>query len=122
MTTLLPRKTLPRQVHVEVSPTAEIALAHRDVAVVAELEVLFSCLVRKRVSFHDELPGERTWIAAPGLHIALRAVVYDGCRPETPGGEPPLLDFDVADPEALLPRSITIDYRDGEWLGAFDFS
>ncbi|MBT8197504.1 MAG: hypothetical protein HKN01_09890 [Acidimicrobiia bacterium] len=122
MTTLLPRKTLPRHVTVVVTPAAEMALAHREVALVAELEVLFSCLVRKRVSFRDEAPGEHTWIAAPGLHIALRPVVYDGCRGETPNGPPPVMDFDVADPEALLPRSIRIDFHDGRWQGSFDFA
>lgn len=91
---------------------------------VAEMELYFSCLVRKRLRFF--LLGE-TESTARGLarlterlYLSFRPVVTQQCRLDPASAEaPPLMPMPVKEAAALLPRSVGIDYRSGQWLGDF---
>ena len=86
-----------------------------------EMELYFSCLIRKRVLFH---PGLIRGFNIPGmsrLYISFRPVMTSHCRVDNDGDDPPLTDFPINNAEAFIPRWLTIDYRKGKWLGEFGY-
>lgn len=110
-----------RLVAVRLSAAAERALGHEAAPLVAEMELYFSCLIRKQVRFH---PGGETSGAVPvaeGLYVRFRPVMTRGCSVAEGGEQPPLTDFPIAKPEAYVPHWLSIDYRQGQWAGEFGF-
>ncbi len=110
-----------RRVTVTLTDAAQAALADRTKPLVAEAEVLFSCLIRKRLTFRDHDADQLSWPVSDVLHVAVRPVLYELCKPEPGATEPPIVDFVVDDITALLPGSITIDHVDGAWTGSFHY-
>lgn len=92
----------------------------------AELELYFSCLVRKRVLCYaqETPPGdpEPAWIeVVPGLHLRLRAVVTAQCAIDALEGAPPLQAMPVRRPAAMVPRWVRIDHGRHGWQGTFGY-
>ena len=108
-----------RPVELRLSRAAQRALARREAPLIAEMELYFSCLIRKRVRFRERADGLATVAAAPGLLVAFRAVTTAQCRIADVGEEVPLTDMPVTRGEALVPRWLAIDYRRGAWQGEF---
>jgi len=108
-----------RTIALHLSAEAERHLRSRSVPLVAEAEILFSCLVRKQLTFRDASPDLLSWPVSDLLHVAVRPVRYEMCLPEGGGTEPDIVDFAVEDIAALIPKSFEIDYVDGEWSGYF---
>jgi len=106
------------------SPAATNAVANLDDALVVELELLFSCLVRKRVKFPVRAPvGARLiHVANPKLAIHFRAVATRHCRLEEIEGEQETELLPLARPEAFTPRWLRLDYRNGQWSGDFGYA
>ncbi|MGI9647103.1 MAG: hypothetical protein ACR2OI_01145 [Acidimicrobiia bacterium] len=111
-----------RAVSVELTDAAASQLARLESPVVAEMEILFSCLVRKQVVFRPPVVGETSYPVVDGLSLAVRPVLYELCEPAPGETEPPVVDFDVVSPEQLLPRSVRIDADDDHLVGTFSFS
>lgn len=108
-----------RTVSLAVSAAAREALSVRMEPLVAEAEILFSCLVRKQLTFRNASPDLLSWPVAEGLHVAVRPTLYEMCLPDDGGAVPQVVDFPVDDLASLIPKSIEIDYRDGCWTGSF---
>jgi hypothetical protein len=109
-----------RKLEVTLSRTASAALAQRDTPLLAEMELYFSCLIRKQVRFRDA--GDET--ATPfneQLHIRFRPVMTRACGKDYEGDEPPLTDFPIAKTQAYVPHWIRIDFVRGEWVGEFGY-
>ena len=109
-----------KSVTVTMSSEASEFLRDRDEPLVAEAEILFSCLIRKRLTFREASPDLMSWPIANNLHVSVRPVLYELCRPEVGATEPNLIDFPVADIAALVPKSNHIELYDGELSGTFD--
>ena len=109
-----------KSVRVTMSSAAADVLRDRDVPLVAEAEILFSCLIRKRLSFRDASPDLLSWPITDDLHVSVRPVLYELCRPDDGATEPNIIDFAVADIGALVPKSIHIELAHGELAGTFE--
>lgn len=109
-----------RQVNVVLSKAADAALAQRNTPLLAEMELYFSCLIRKQVRFRDADNDD----AIPfneRLHIDFRPVMTRACGKDYEGDEPPLTDFPIVNAKAYVPRWLRIDYRRGQWQGEFGY-
>ena len=107
-----------RALRVRVSEAAARVLAERAGGTVAELELYFSCLVRKRVRF---LPG--AWeFNNRGLRVRLRPVAGRACAVEEAAGGQPLEALPVARPEAFVPRWLHVDAGPRGLAGSFGFT
>lgn len=109
-----------RNVNVSLSKAANDALAQRDTPLLVEMELYFSCLIRKQVRFRDA----GTDSAIPfneRLHIAFRPVMTRACGKDYEGDEPPLTDFPIVNAKAYVPRWLRIDYHRGQWQGEFGY-
>ena len=109
-----------KQVVVNLTKAAEKALSSRDKVLVAEMELYFSCLIRKQVRFKENLNGELASVSE-NLSVRFRPVMTKSCGIDYEGDEPPLEDFPIEKPEAFVPHWLNIDYKKNEWIGEFGF-
>lgn len=101
------------------SRRAEKALSQRSQPLIAELQLYFTCVVQKRVNFHDKSELE-TITASPKLEIAYHAVQSDACDPvEFDKKHPVKQELKSTAAQLMRPSSVQIDYKNGEWLGEF---
>jgi hypothetical protein len=110
-----------RPVRVRLSTTARRALAARRRPLLAEMELYFSCLIRKRVRFRDLDAAAGTTAVNEHLHLRFHPVMTAACGVDYQGEEPPLTDFPVTNPAAFVPHWLEIDFRHGDWVGRFGF-
>lgn len=109
-----------KKVAVTLSPSAENALAVRDNVLVAEMELYFSCLIRKQVRFKENQAKNRANVTE-NLAVCFRPVMTKACGINYDGDEPPLTDFPIQKKAAFTPRWLKIDYKKNEWIGEFGF-
>ena len=109
-----------KNVVVTLSKSAEKALAVRNNILVAEMELYFSCLIRKQVRFKENIEGDLVNVNEK-LAIRFRPVMTKVCGIDYEGDEPPLTDFPIQKPEAFIPRWLKIDFQKNEWIGEFGF-
>lgn len=110
-----------RPVRVRLSPAARRALAARSRPLLVEMELYFSCLIRKRLRFRDLDAAAGTTPLTERLHLRFRPVMTAACGVDHPGNEPPLTDFPISNPAAFIPHWLQIDFRRGDWTGRFGF-
>lgn len=108
---------------VRLSRSAGLALAAGSGVLLVELELVFACMIRKRVSFRKmdccELADEaavsvNTGLAVRFVPLMSRAACSVGLD-AAPVCEP------LDDPRPYVPRWLAIDYRRGQWLGEFGY-
>jgi len=104
-----------------ISPAAEKALAQRNKPLLAEMELYFSCLIRKAVRFREEVDHDSVPVNE-SLALRFRPVMTQHCGTDYSGDEPPLTDFPITEAERYIPHWLTIDYRRGEWHGEFGYA
>ena len=110
---------LGRPIEVRLTAAALRALAARDRPLCAELELYFSCLIRKRVRFHDAAPGDSP--ALERLFLRFRPVTTAQCRIDDHPDGPPLEVMPVAEPHRFVPDWLSIDHRRGRWSGEYGY-
>ena len=109
-----------KNVTISLSKAAEKALLSRNKALVAEMELYFSCLIRKQVRFKDK--SERDLINVTGqLAVCFRPVMTKTCGIDYDGNEPPVTDFPIKNPASFIPHWLKIDFKHNEWIGEFGF-
>ena len=108
-----------KPVLVKWSDAAEKALQNLAEPLLVEMELYFSCLIRKAVRFGKAAHASTFTSAAPNLRIGFRPVMTKTCSVSSFEGEPPVEDFPIVKPEAYVPKRLLIDYRGGEWRGEF---
>lgn len=109
---------------VTLSRSAAAALAERTDPLVVELELLFSCLIRKRTLFPGSPPGDGTALYSdePRLAVYFRPVVTAQCRIDETGPAAPLTALPLERGDAFRPRWLHVGYRGDEWVGEFGYA
>ncbi len=103
------------------SKRADKALKKRDTSLIAELQLYFTCVVQKRVVFHEHSDIE-TVTANPNLEIAYHTVQSNSCNPvEFAEKHPVKKELDSKGAKAMRPSLFQIDYKNGQWIGDFSF-
>lgn len=110
-----------KEVQIRLSEAARRALQGREIPLVAEMELLFSCLIRKRVHFRDHHEDVVATPVSDRLAVRFRPIMTRACSIRSLEGSPPSEDFHIADPRPYIPRWLAIDFRKGEWKGEFGY-
>jgi hypothetical protein len=110
-----------RPVRVELSTTAIASLSQRTKPLLAEMELYFSCLIRKKVRFHERQQESDHVMVRDDLAVRFRPIMTESCRVGDFDDEPPVTDFPIANPRAFVPHWLRIDYRNGCWQGEFGY-
>jgi len=99
---------------------AERALSLLPQAINVELQLYFSCMVKKRVLFHQQTVPFKTDPVTPLLNIAFRSVQSDTCSPEEFAAHyPQKMALDNPALRKMYPRELYIDYIDNHWSGDY---
>jgi len=110
-----------RDVLVEWTARADEAMQARPLPLVLELELYFSCLVKKFVHFRDTAgPRPVSWVN-DRLAIYFRPVASTACSWETAQrlGRQPEAEIDTPALRRVAPKRVRIDYRRGSWIGEY---
>ena len=110
---------LGKKVLVEWSASADKKLQDLAEPLLVEMELYFSCLIRKAVRFGRDAQAANFSDAGPRLKVGFRPVMTQACNIKDFEVEPPLEDFPIVRPEAFVPKRLTIDYQAGKWIGDF---
>ena len=112
-----------KPVRVELSAAAERALEKRAEILYAEVQLIFGCMVAKRVWFRDEA-NENAVPVTPKLSVWFRPARYEkACSFDDIDSGAVAGDFPmVVDRKGFVPDVVHIDYRGGKWTGNFTYS
>lgn len=109
------------ELEVRLSERASKALALRPDPLEVEMELFFSCLIRKRVLFIR--PRHPNALDVPlsdtRLRVSFRPVGTKVCMVSDVDEFPDLEDFPISRAEAFTPRWLSIDFKKGAWVGDF---
>ncbi|MHB8743348.1 MAG: hypothetical protein ACYC9L_09490 [Sulfuricaulis sp.] len=110
-------------VRVELNSRAERALAKRTCPLFAEVQLIFGCMVAKRVWFH-EVANKDAVPVTPKLSVWFRPARYArSCSFDEIDGGAEASDYPMAvDRKGFVPDVVRIDYRAGKWIGDFTYS
>lgn len=110
-----------RSVVVEWTNAAALALSKRETPLIVELELYFSCLVKKFVHFRDEAQGRETVAADKNLLLYFRTVTSTACSMEKAEslGRQPEIELDTDAVRKMAPKKVTIDHVKGAWRGSY---
>ncbi|MFZ3017941.1 MAG: hypothetical protein WA056_05755 [Gallionella sp.] len=110
-----------RTVSVEWTKAAARELAQRAQPLVVELELYFSCLVKKFVHFHETAPQRDTVAVSDKLAVFFRPVTSTACSFEVADrlGRQPEIELDTPNVRKIAPKRVSIDYVRGVWKGQF---
>lgn len=109
-----------KPLEIRLSRAAELALAQRTTPLLAEMELLFSCLIRKKVRFYEQGADTGT-PASKELSVRFRPVMTRQCSVSTLDGPPSSDDFPIKNVRPYVPHWLSIDFRKGQWLGEFGY-
>ncbi len=117
---------LGKQIQVELSRNAKRQLSNRKAPLFVEMELYFSCLLRKEIrireSLREKLNEEFCVQLSDILHISFRPVMTRSCSVSSCEGEsPPLSDFPIEKPHSYVPKWLKLDFKKGEWCGDFGY-
>ena len=113
---------LDKPVQLEISSRAEQELARRASPLRVEMELYFSCLIRKQVRIRDELDQRFAVKVSDALEIGFRPVMTKACSVSScDDGKPPLSDFPIEKPESYIPHWLKLDFKKGEFVGEFGY-
>lgn len=112
-----------RQVAVKLTQAADAALSRLTSPLYVELELYFSCLVKKFVHFRDDSRGKPTVAVANNLLLYFRPVTSTACTFAVAEqlGRQPERDIDCAALHHVAPKRVFIDNVAGKWRGSYEF-
>ncbi len=114
-----------KPIRVELTNAAQRAIKDLQSPLVAEIHLIFSCLVVKRVWFKESTETEISTEPVLGkLRTGFRVVRYaKSCRiSHIDSGEEQPTDFPLArDKRAFVPHWLHIDFCGNQWKGCFGY-
>ena len=109
-----------KPIEIDWTGRAERELERRTEPLTVEMQLYFSCVVKKRVLFHDryELPAVGV---SPRLRIAFRMVQSAVCDPaELARHFPVRRELDPPRAAGVSASSLHLDFRGDAWAGEFE--
>lgn len=98
---------------------AQQQLERRDKPLAVEMQLYFSCVVKKRVLFPEQGSAEAVTLPA-GLTLDFRAVEASSCDPlEFARAYPVRRELRSAAARRMHPRTLELDYTRERWSGSF---
>ncbi len=110
---------LGHPLHITATSRAARALAQRQQPLQVEMQLYFSCVVKKRVLFHEA--GERTGESVSDkLTVDFRSVEALACDPVAfAANYPERRQLTSVAARKMHPSQLYLDYRKGKWYGDF---
>lgn len=98
---------------------AEQAFQKRDDPLIVEMQIYFSCVVQKRILFHDQCEYP-TQTVNDSIKITLRPIQAESCDPvEFAKNHPVSHEYSSKAAKNLRPSALEIDFKEDKWCGEF---
>lgn len=112
-----------KPVRLELSTAAERALSRRTTPLFAEVQLIFGCMIAKRVWFREEAVDGAVPVT-PMLNVWFRPARYaKACSFDAIDNGAVASDYPmVAERKCFVPDLVRIDYRGGKWVGDFTYT
>ncbi len=115
-----------KQIDVAISKKAAKQLSVRKAPLFVEMELYFSCLLKKEIRIREtareEVNEAFTAKLSDNLYFSFRPIMTKSCSIESCDGEKPATsDFPIEKPQSYVPKWLTLDYKKGEWCGDFGY-
>lgn len=108
-----------KEIDVSWTHRADKALELRDSALVVEMQLYFSCVVKKRIIFHEDY-AHNSVIVNEKLRLAFRPVEALSCDPvEFARHYPVKQELTSRSAIQMHPSRLEIDFRHATWQGMF---
>jgi hypothetical protein len=109
-----------RELLIEWTEPAQKALTGRSQPLNIEMQLYFSCVVKKRVLFHEHLAFESV-AANDRINICFRSVQSAVCSPEDFARDYPEARELHAVSDKMSPSRLSFDFRARDWVGEFGY-
>lgn len=110
-----------RAVTISLSRSAEKALEERHGPLFVEMELYFSCLIRKQVLFHEQQRQSDSVTVNDKLSVSFHPVMTSSCMIAEADAEPAKSDFDMVRRDCFTPKWLKLDYKKGRWTGEYGY-
>ncbi len=113
---------LDKVIEIELSSRAEQAVSARIAPIIAEINLVFGCLVIKRVWFREQVDCDAVSVT-PGLEVCFNVVRYAKtcCIADIDNGAE-AEDFPIVkDKKTFVPDNLFIDYKKGAFSGSYTY-
>ena len=114
--------TVPYHNHdldIELTQRARTHLQKRSTALKVEMQLYFSCVIKKRVLFHETTTLETTEVDDM-LELTFRLVQATSCDPvEFAQNYPVQKEFTSPAAKKIHPKKLSIDFIRNNWVGEF---
>lgn len=110
-----------KTVRIKLSSAAVDALQKRLSPLHVEMELYFSCMIRKKVRFYEKSPDRDEVSVTDRLRLGFRPIMTKRCSIDETADSPPVTDFPIARPAGFIPHWLKIHYHKGEWQGEFGY-
>jgi hypothetical protein len=110
-----------KNLRVEWTERANRVLQARSGPLIIEMQLYFSCVLKKRVLFHESSELKVTNVN-DSMKIAFRPIQAAACDPEEFANNYPVgrvLETPAA--TKMIPSRLCVDFRKGEWEGEFGY-
>jgi len=98
---------------------AQQQLTERSKPLIVEMQLYFSCVVKKRVLFSNDVEFATTSVNNT-FQVAFHPVQAASCDPiEFAKNFPAEREFDSISAQKMHPRKLNIDYKQSTWQGEF---
>jgi len=89
-----------------------------------EMELYFSCLIRKQVIYPASAHKDARPIPSghPNLHLYFRPVMTKKCMVGESSRAPDLVPFPMQDKPGLVPKWFALDHNGRGWVGEFGYA
>jgi len=95
-------------------------ITKRSSTIIAEMQLYFSCVVKKRVIFTQDISHANTISVSKYFHIAFNAVEAAACSPvEFAANFPAKRILDSSAALKMRPKELKVDFKQGQWVGEF---
>ncbi len=109
-----------KELFVEWTDRAQRQLDQKPKPLVVEMQLYFSCVVKKRVLFHEQVDFD-TAMVNDQIKLAFRSIQSDVCSPEVFARDFPEARELNAVSDKMIPNRVSIDFKGGEWIGEFGY-
>ena len=112
-----------KPLHIEWTERAEKSLQKRDQPITIEMEIYFSCLVKKMIRFHEiqEKINNQAVLhqVSDKINIWFHPVTSMACEIGDAPHRQPTMDIAIANLHHYFPKQLSIDFNQGRWEGNF---
>ncbi len=104
---------------IEWTKRAQQELSHISKPLIVEMQLYFSCVVKKRVLFSEQVDFKTTSVN-DNLQVAFHPVEAASCDPiEFAKNFPAIREFDSISAKKMHPSQLKIDFKQNAWQGEF---